>query len=463
MENFTENWLLKKLEQHQGKTALVWRDQLITYDRLVAMCKQWLFVIKESNIVPGVVVSFCGDYSPNVCALFIALIINKNILVPIASTTKSNHKKFLKLANVKFNFAFDNDDNYFLTELKHEPDCSYYLELQQKNASGIVLFSSGSTGESKGIVLNADLLLEKFKNTSLALTTIAFLLLDHIGGINTMFYILANGGTLISTSNKSPGNICELIQRFRVELLPTTPTFINVLLSSGLHEEYDLSSLKIITYGTEPMGQHLLRYLHECLPNAKLKQTYGLSEVGILPTKSLSNDSLWFRIREDVPYKIQDGILYLKIKTAMLGYLNAASPIDQDGWFNTGDSVVTSEVNGEQYLKVLGRKSDIINVGGEKVYPAEIENVILQLSFVTDVVVYSKANPVIGYIVVAKVNLSNAELSDVSKLIRDFCKSRLEAYKVPQLIEITNEQLYGARFKKQRSKISTETVKEKIL
>lgn len=70
----------------------------------------------------------------------------------------------------------------------------------------------------------------------------------------------------------------------------------------------------------------------------------------------------------------------------MLGYLNAPSPFTDDGWFITGDSV---EVNGE-YLKILGRKSELINVGGEKVYPQEVENIILELGNVREVTVYGE-------------------------------------------------------------------------
>jgi long-chain acyl-CoA synthetase len=67
-----------------------------------------------------------------------------------------------------------------------------------------------------------------------------------------------------------------------------------------------------------------------------------------------------------------DGLLEIKAKSAMRGYLNAESPFTPDGWFKTGDAV---EVDGE-YIKILGRKSELINVGGEKVYPAEVESVI---------------------------------------------------------------------------------------
>ena len=69
----------------------------------------------------------------------------------------------------------------------------------------------------------------------------------------------------------------------------------------------------------------------------------------------------------------------------MIGYLNAPNPFTKDGWFKTGDEVI--EKNG--YIKILGRKSEIINVGGEKVYPQEIENVIIEDEQISDVIVYA--------------------------------------------------------------------------
>src|SRR6185295_12684476 len=130
-----------------------------------------------------------------------------------------------------------------------------------------------------------------------------------------------------------------------VELLPTSPTFINMILISKAYEEYDISSLKLVTYGTESMPETTLRKFNELFPDIELKQTYGLSEIGILRSKSRDNNSLWVKIGgEDFKTKVVDGILHIQAKSAMLGYLNAPSPFDSEGWFNTQDRV---EVDGD--------------------------------------------------------------------------------------------------------------------
>lgn len=81
--------------------------------------------------------------------------------------------------------------------------------------------------------------------------------------------------------------------------------------------------------------------------------------------------------------KITGGTLWVRSESAMLGYLNAPSPFDEDGWYDTGDQV---ETDGE-YIRILGRKSEIINVGGEKVFPAEVESVFLEIPNVRDVLI----------------------------------------------------------------------------
>jgi acyl-CoA synthetase (AMP-forming)/AMP-acid ligase II len=222
-----------------------------------------------------------------------------------------------------------------------------------------------------------------------------------------------------------------------------------MLLISEAHQAFDLSSLELITYGTEPMPAGTLQALNRALPKVRFKQTYGLSELGILPTASEDSQSLWLKIGgEGCETKVVDGTLWIRTRSAMLGYLNAPSPFDDDGWLNTGDAV---EVEGD-YVHILGRASEGINVGGEKVYPAEVESVLLTMPNVRDVTVYGKPNAVTGRVVVAAVRLLRPEDPDrLEQRVREFCKGRLEEYKVPALLMIDETEHHGARFKKLRN------------
>ena len=116
------------------------------------------------------------------------------------------------------------------------------------------------------------------------------------------------------------------------------------------------------------MDKFTLNDLTAKLPSIQFKQTYGLSELGILRTKSKSNNSIYFKFDDDVKVREIDKILCLNTKHKMLGYLNHTSPFDDEGWYTTNDIIKRDE---DGYL-TIGRKNNIINVGGQKFMPSEL-------------------------------------------------------------------------------------------
>ena len=234
-----------------------------------------------------------------------------------------------------------------------------------------------------------------------------------------------------------------------MEVLPVSPSFINLLLLSGAHERHDLTSLKIITYGAEVMPESTLARLCKALPHVRVLQKFGATEIGAMRSHSRSSDSVWVKIGgEGFQTRIVDGMLQIKAESAMLGYLNAPSPFTEDGWFITGDRV---EVDGD-YCRILGRQSDVINVGGQKVDPAEVEGVLIDLENVRDVAVYGRKNPILGETVAARFELDRGEeVQSLRRRVRQQCQGRLAAHKIPAEIEIVQGPLYGARLKKMRN------------
>ena len=150
---------------------------------------------------------------------------------------------------------------------------------------------------------------------------------------------------------------------------------------------------------------------------------------------------------EDYQTRVVDGLLHIKSSMSMMGYLNAPSPFDAEGWFNTQDEV---EVDGDCY-RIRGRRSEIINVGGQKVFPAEVESALLELENVRDALVVGEKNPLTGQIVAAYLNLERPEsLDDLRRRVREACRRTMPAFKVPARIEVVDEAQYSARFKKNR-------------
>lgn len=444
----------ERLASFGDATALCWRGQSHSYAWLGTEIQAWSRRLKRLAVGPGECVAIVGDYSPQTCSLLLALVLNRNVVVPLGTPPEAVLDEHLHTAEAGHVFLFTEADAWrYCRQTPVETATEHPLlhELRSIGEPGLILFSSGSTGRSKASLLNVASLLDRFLTVRRGYRTLVFLLLDHIGGINTLLHILTQGGTAITSEARTADAVCACIEEHRVELLPTTPTFLNMLLISDAHRRFDLSSLRLITYGTEPMPVATLRHLHEALPDVTLKQTYGLTELGILPTQSRAPDELWIRLdRSVVDYKIVDNILWVRCRSAMLGYLNAPSPFDEEGWLNTQDVV---QVDGE-YLKILGRCSDIINVGGEKVFPAEVEGVLLQMDEIREALVVGKPNPVTGHVVVARVTPSRPpdDPRTFAASVRAFCGERLQPYKIPMLVEIVDGHGHGhtARFKKLR-------------
>ncbi len=441
-------WLLERMAQWPEQTAIVWRDQRFTYADLLERVARWNTELDRHDVGPGQVVSIEGDYSPNAVSLLLALIDRNTIVVPLTASVAAQREEFLAIAEVQVVVSLDANDCWRIERRQAQVSNTLTQHLIAAGDPGLVLFSSGSTGKSKAALHNFTPLLEKFKLARHARVTLTFLLLDHIGGINTLFYTLSNGGAVVAVPSRDPELVCRAISAHGVQSLPTSPTFLNLLLISEAYTRYDLASLELITYGTEVMPESTLKRLHERFPKVQLLQTYGLSELGILRSKSKDSGSLWVKVGgEGFETKIVDGVLWVRAQSAMLGYLNAPSPFDAEGWMNTQDMV---EVDGE-YIRILGRRSEIINVGGQKVYPAEVESVLLQMPNVRDAAVVGEANPITGQIVTVRCNLFEPEdLGDFKRRLRAFCRERLAAYKIPAKIILTDQEQHSARFKKMR-------------
>ena len=146
---------------------------------------------------------------------------------------------------------------------------------------------------------------------------------------------------------------------------------------------------------------------------------------------------------------IVDGVLWIRSEANMVGYLNAPNPFNSEGWMCTGDQV---EVNGE-YMRFLGRKCEIINVGGKKVFPIEVETVLLEASNIRSATVFGKTHPIMGQVAHAKVSLFDEEDPEgLTERLRKFCNDRLAKYKVPvRFTIVTGEGDHNSRFKKVRN------------
>ncbi len=452
MSYFT--WQMERFREGAGQPAIIWRDQAYTFDDLAISCHQWLDRFAAQGVRPGSSVAVVGEFSPQSISALLALLKLSCVMVPLSRESLSwesrePHEELLVVAGVEHVLELGQGDEWSMKEGPGRRDHPLLEKQRAAQQPSLVLFSSGSTGQPKAILHDLAKLLNKFRTPRHCYRTLGFLLFDHIGGFNTLFYSLANLGCLIIAEDRTVTKVCEVIERHGVELLPTSPSFLNLILAAEAHRSFDLSSLRLITYGTEVMSERTLALANEAFPEVRFLQTYGLSEVGILRSKSQANSSLMVKVGgEDIETRVVDGRLHLRGGSSMLGYLNAPDPFDADGWFDTGDEVVQEG----PYLRFLGRQSDIINVGGQKVYPVGIEEVISELPEVIDVAVFGEKHPLLGETVAAAVQLAEPlSALEMKRRITRHCRGRLLPYMIPVKVRVADEKLFTHRFKKIRS------------
>ena len=433
------------------QTAIIYDGKKYSYNELYIKIKEIESFIKD-KIKSGEVVAILADYSFVSIALFFALYENKNIIAPITSTSKKEIDGKVKESFSTKIINLENE-NLVITNIKSEASHKIINDLQTSKCAGLILFSSGSTGAPKAMIHNLDTLVDSYGDKKQKqINMLVFLMFDHIGGINTMLNILSMNATMIIPQNRNADDICQLIEEYKIAVLPSSPTFLNLILINRSYEKYDLSSLRMITYGTETMPEGLLGRLKAVFSKVRFLQTFGTSETGIAATSSKSSSSTFMKIDdENLEYKIVDNELWLRSKTQILGYLNRSmESFTNDGWFKTGDLV---ELDSEGFIKIIGRNKEIINVGGQKVLPSEVESVLLGMDEIEDCLVYGEQNAITGQSVSCDLVLkSGVEADGLKILVRKFCKDKLDNFKIPTRVNVVQKTEFTERFKKSRIK-----------
>lgn len=438
-------------------------DRTVSYAELAERVGAAAERFAAQGVGAGSVVLLHADFSAASIAAFFALARLRAILIPRVNLTADG----LALARAEHGVQF---------LCRAEPGCrverlegglevvpppALYAALARRGAAGLVLLTSGSSGKPKAILHDLDRLREARlgRPARRRLVTVLFLLFDHIGGINTLLTSLASGGKAIVVPERTPEAVCELVERHRASVLPASPSFLGLILLAGLPERLDLGSLRLITYGTEPMPEGLLRRVRAAFPRARLLQTFGTSETGIAATRSESSASTRFKIAGgEVEHRVVDGELQLRSATQFLGYLDLppGGPLDgpqdaltEDGWFRTGDLVEETEGG---FLRIRGRAREVINVGGAKVLPAEVESLLLESSWIADCAVYGEANALTGQAVCADiVPRGAATRAELRRHIHELLVGRVDRFKIPSRIQIVAAVARSERFKKRRT------------
>lgn len=453
--------LIGRFEELGARIALIDDEGEHRFPDLLDRIEETREVLRAHGVGPHNVVVLDGGFSVASVAALFALFLERAVVVPVVEADKRTLDTIAAASGFGYVLkpgAPPRLDSLPATSTESRAQQAAALDrLRASESAGLVLLSSGSTGTPKLIVHDFDALVaqklrKRPRGGSNPFTILMILMFDHIGGINSLLSTVLVGQCAVLPTTRTPEEICRLVEKHRIRVLPASPTFLNLILVGDYHRRYDLSSLRMITYGTEPMTPELLQRVNGTLPGVRLLQTFGTSETGIATTVSESSQSTYFRISDStVEHRVVDSELQLRSETQYLGYLNADdNALTEDGWFRTGDLV---EETDDGYMRVVGRATELINIGGEKLVPLELESILLSSPLVQDCVVYGEENALTGQVVCADITLTE-QMSRVAlrRHVREFLNGRVEAFKVPARINVVDSIPLSDRFKKIRNR-----------
>jgi acyl-coenzyme A synthetase/AMP-(fatty) acid ligase len=438
--------LLARITAYSTKPALAGSWGVVTYGELALLMDKVRLALAQLKLDRPTTFGLVGEHGPASTAWLLVLAETGHFVAPLSGNA-AEHPAKLASVNAQWIVVSEGTEWRLLPRVDEPSSHPLFRQLQERGAAGLILFSSGTSGAPKAMVQDFGRLLGSYESRHESdLTMLALLGFDHIGGLNTLFGSLAAGSLLVVPATRSPADVAAAIVRHRVAVLPASPTFLNLLMTAGVTD--DLSSLRVITYGAEPMPDSLLVRLKAAFPRVRFIQTFGTSETGIIRTASPAEGSTFLRFEDpQLEWKVVDDELWLRSRTQVAGYLNASNErFTADGWFRTGDKV---EQGPDGTLRVLGRMGETINVGGEKLMPAEVEAVILDVVGVVDCRVRGETHPLTGQTVVADVVGQDADPEALRSAIRVACRERLARHKVPTRVTFVAS-VSGDRMKKVR-------------
>lgn len=305
----------------------------------------------------------------------------------------------------------------------------------------LLILTTGTTGEPKAARHDWSRLLRPYRDTASEPTERWLLAygLHQFGGLQVVMHVMAAGATLVAPAPRRPREGLAAMRRFDVDHVSATPTYWRFVLAEMNADGGPVPELRQITLGGEAVPAQVLADLERTFPRSRISQVYAANEAGSMRSvrdgrNGMPASALGDRPDADVSLKIVDGELWVRSRTGMLGYLGD-EPCDPDAWRATGDLV---NIVGDRVL-FRGRTTEIINVGGVKVHPLPIEELISAVSGVEVVRVYGRPNPVTGAIVavevVARPGVGRDDLDDA---IRAACASLVPAAQ-PRSIRFVDE------------------------
>jgi len=299
----------------------------------------------------------------------------------------------------------------------------------KNSQSEITLFTSGTTGFTRKFTHPLKNLIRKINVSEERKNDVWGFAFNptHVAGVQVFFQAILNQNLLVNVFLAPKDFIIDSIKQYKITNLSSTPTFYRLLLP--LKESFD--SVTKITVGGEKSDSHLISEIEKAFPNGRINNVYGSTETG--PLFSSQNDEFFVQEKHIGLIKVVDDELY--IHKDLFGKTSQLNLIDD--FYATGDLIEWID-DDQRKFRFTSRKNELINVGGYKVNPYEVEDELTQHENIRNVRVYGKSNAVLGNIICCDIELHpNSELKEED--VRFFLNGKIQNFKIPRKISFVDK------------------------
>ena len=473
--------LNNRAEKSPSKTAVVFRGENITFKQLKESSFRIACALKKLGLKKGDKVAIYLPSCTSYIFSYLAAWINGATSVPLdfmltedelVSCIAHSEAKFLIMKH-KANLSVSSlkkrcpDLKQVITCQDKEEGCLFFGDLlQEANIEipqvkiedkdyAIIFYTSGTTGKPKGALINylqlsappksMDFFVGGIKEDDVALCALPF---SHLGGLIYIQNCIYHGLTFVLMERFIPSDFLKNIPAFKVTCFWIVPSMYYAFLQLKEFETFDLSSLRwIVTFGASNSADALRRF-HQYCPNAHLLNGWGMTETNaptvVLPRGSKNIESVgrplpWVEVRifDDSDKEVktgETGEVMVKSWVVTDGYLKdqlLTQETLKNGWFHTGD---LGRFDSDGFLYIVGRKKEMIKVGGEIVFEPEVESIIYKHPDIAEAAVVGVADKLRGEVPKAFIVLKENKTVNEEDL-RYFLRQHLAHFKVPHYFE----------------------------